>query len=208
MVFLLTGPETHRVPFISEFPSPAKSFPRVASPSCTAHTVIPSEARCSSPSRAFCAMNPSFVPPLKRHPERHEGSAFSSLILLCVLPVSAFRFSFLRAAKPTSALFRPTLPSLGRQHVDLRPPAWLHHHCGQRWRQANPSCLTLLNNQGTQKYEIEQTLQPGQQMWIDVGMLIREGIPDKNGKTLPRKRAHRATELFGHLVKSTLRCCH
>jgi hypothetical protein len=29
------------------------------------------------------------------------------------------------------------------------------------------------------------TLQPDKQMWIDVGKLIRERVPDKNGKTLP-----------------------
>jgi hypothetical protein len=32
---------------------------------------------------------------------------------------------------------------------------------------------------------LEQTLQPDEQMWIDVGKLIRERVPDKNGKTLP-----------------------
>jgi len=40
-------------------------------------------------------------------------------------------------------------------------------------------------NQGTQRYDLEQTLQPEEQMWIDVGKLIREHVPDKNGKTLP-----------------------
>ena len=48
------------------------------------------------------------------------------------------------------------------------------------------AALTLLYNQGTQKYEMEQTLQPGQQMWVDIGKFIREGVPDKNGKTLPK----------------------
>jgi len=40
-------------------------------------------------------------------------------------------------------------------------------------------------HQGTQRYDLEQTLQPDEQMWIDVGKLIREHAPDKNGKTLP-----------------------
>lgn len=30
-----------------------------------------------------------------------------------------------------------------------------------------------------------QTLQPDEQMWMDVGKLIREHIPDKNGNVLP-----------------------
>src|SRR5580765_1761013 len=44
---------------------------------------------------------------------------------------------------------------------------------------------TLFYNQGTQKYQLEQNLQPGEQMWMDIGKLIRENVPDKTGKTLP-----------------------
>jgi len=47
------------------------------------------------------------------------------------------------------------------------------------------AAFTIFYNQGTQKYELEQTLLPDEQMWIDVGKLIREQVPDKNGKTLP-----------------------
>ncbi|HKO04522.1 MAG TPA: hypothetical protein VJW51_07220 [Candidatus Acidoferrales bacterium] len=47
------------------------------------------------------------------------------------------------------------------------------------------AAFTIFYNQGTQSYDVEQTLQPDEQMWIDVGQLIREGVPDKNGKTLP-----------------------
>ena len=45
--------------------------------------------------------------------------------------------------------------------------------------------FTIFYNQGTQRYDLEQTLQPDEQMWIDVGKLIREHVADKNGKTLP-----------------------
>ncbi|HEY6413786.1 MAG TPA: hypothetical protein VIX42_08865 [Edaphobacter sp.] len=38
---------------------------------------------------------------------------------------------------------------------------------------------------GSEKYEIEQILQPDEQMWIDIGDLIRRQVPDKTGKTLP-----------------------
>jgi hypothetical protein len=47
------------------------------------------------------------------------------------------------------------------------------------------AAFSILYNQGTQKYQMEQTLQPGEQMWMDIGKLIRENVPDKNGKTLP-----------------------
>ena len=47
------------------------------------------------------------------------------------------------------------------------------------------AAFTLFYNQGAERYDVEQTLQPDDQMWIDVGKLIREHVPDKNGKTLP-----------------------
>jgi hypothetical protein len=48
------------------------------------------------------------------------------------------------------------------------------------------AAFTISYNQGTQKYELDQSLLPGEQMWMDIGKLIRESIPDKSGKTLPR----------------------
>jgi len=47
------------------------------------------------------------------------------------------------------------------------------------------AAFTIFYNQGKEQYELEQTLQPDSQMWIQVGKLIREQLPDKNGKTLP-----------------------
>ena len=47
------------------------------------------------------------------------------------------------------------------------------------------AAFTIFYNQGTQKYQLVQTLQPDEQMWIDVGKLIREHFSDKNGSTLP-----------------------
>ena len=47
------------------------------------------------------------------------------------------------------------------------------------------AAFTIFYNQGTQRYDLERTLQPDEQMWIDVGKLIREQVPDKNGKPLP-----------------------
>jgi hypothetical protein len=45
--------------------------------------------------------------------------------------------------------------------------------------------FTLFYNQGKDSYELEQALQPDDQMWIDVGKLIRDQTPDMNGKILP-----------------------
>jgi hypothetical protein len=47
------------------------------------------------------------------------------------------------------------------------------------------AAFTIYYNQGMEKYELEQTLKPDEQMWMDVGKLIREKVPDKTGKVLP-----------------------
>ena len=47
------------------------------------------------------------------------------------------------------------------------------------------TAFTIFYNQGAQRYDLEQILQPDEQMWIDVGKLIREHVTDKNGNTLP-----------------------
>jgi hypothetical protein len=44
--------------------------------------------------------------------------------------------------------------------------------------------LTLYFNHGQGKYELERTLAPEEQLWLDVGNLIHDQTPDKNGKTL------------------------
>ena len=47
------------------------------------------------------------------------------------------------------------------------------------------AAFTLFYNQGTARYDLEQTLQPDEQMWIDVGKLISGHAPDKSGNVLP-----------------------
>jgi hypothetical protein len=47
------------------------------------------------------------------------------------------------------------------------------------------AAFTVSYNGGTKSYELNQTLQPDDQMWIDVGKLISEHIPDKDGNVLP-----------------------
>jgi hypothetical protein len=47
------------------------------------------------------------------------------------------------------------------------------------------AAFTIFYNEGQKKYELEQALQPDEQMWIDIGKLIHERVPDKTGKLLP-----------------------
>lgn len=56
---------------------------------------------------------------------------------------------------------------------------------GNGGTQPTQAALILTYNHGTGTYELDQMLQPGQQMWIDVGQLIRSQAPDKNGNILP-----------------------
>lgn len=45
----------------------------------------------------------------------------------------------------------------------------------------------LFYNQGFSKYEIEQALEPNEQMWVDVGDLVRSSRPDIHGIVLPKR---------------------
>jgi hypothetical protein len=45
--------------------------------------------------------------------------------------------------------------------------------------------LTLHYNQGRDKYEYEQSLQPGEQIWLDISKTIQNRVPDKNGNAMP-----------------------
>jgi hypothetical protein len=90
------------------------------------------------------------------------------------------------------------------------------------------AALALFYNHGIERYDLEQTLQPDEQMWIDVGKLIREHVPDKNGKVLPADLSsgsyefrdlndHLAGTLFegkviyektyGHVTYGCMDCC-
>ena len=49
-------------------------------------------------------------------------------------------------------------------------------------------CAAILfhsNNGGQGRYRFEKVLQPGQQIWLDVGQLIHNQVPDSDGNTLP-----------------------
>ena len=45
--------------------------------------------------------------------------------------------------------------------------------------------LTILYNQGSEQYQVEQMLAPDEHMLVDFGKLIRNQIPDKKGHVLP-----------------------
>jgi hypothetical protein len=45
--------------------------------------------------------------------------------------------------------------------------------------------LTFYYHGGRDKYQVEQTLAPEEQMWLDLGKLIRDQVADKDGKTIP-----------------------
>jgi hypothetical protein len=88
--------------------------------------------------------------------------------------------------------------------------------------------FTIYYNSGQQRYDLEQQLQPHEQMWVDVGKLIREQVPDKIGLVLPLNLMMGSYELqdltdpafgnlfegkvivdktFGHVAYGCAECC-
>lgn len=45
--------------------------------------------------------------------------------------------------------------------------------------------LTLHYDNGAKKYELQQTIPPGDQMWLNLNQLIQQHTPDRNGNLLP-----------------------
>lgn len=56
--------------------------------------------------------------------------------------------------------------------------------------------LTFFYAGGTKQYQMEQTIAADGQMWVDVGKLIREGVPDKQGNVLPSNLTTGAYQLL------------
>ncbi|HXM23172.1 MAG TPA: hypothetical protein VN948_18080 [Terriglobales bacterium] len=50
---------------------------------------------------------------------------------------------------------------------------------------ATDALLTLHYDNGKKKYEMQQTIQPGDQMWVNFADLIRNRVPDRKGNVLP-----------------------
>jgi hypothetical protein len=70
--------------------------------------------------------------------------------------------------------------------------------------------LTLHYDNGQKKYEMQQTIQPGGQMWVNVASLIRNRVPDRKGNVLPADAAFGTYDLrdlspgLGSLSQGTL----
>lgn len=45
--------------------------------------------------------------------------------------------------------------------------------------------LTLRYDKGVRSYELQQSIAPGDQMWVNLAELIRQHVPDRNGTFLP-----------------------
>jgi hypothetical protein len=88
--------------------------------------------------------------------------------------------------------------------------------------------LTFFYAGGAKRYQLERTIAPDDQMWVNVGDLIRNSIPDKNGNTLPSDLTTGAYQLldladapapalyegkvvtdktFGHATYGCMICC-
>jgi hypothetical protein len=88
--------------------------------------------------------------------------------------------------------------------------------------------LTILYNRGQGQYQLLRALAPEEQMFVDFGKLIRDQVPDKDGRTLPRdlmSGAYRVRDLtdsttaslyegkvmvdktFGHVSYGCMVCC-
>lgn len=66
--------------------------------------------------------------------------------------------------------------------------------------------VTLFYNSGQSKYRVEQRLVPGQQMWLNLGDLLRSQVPDSDGKTISPEAMFGSYELrdLGHPVLGLL----
>ncbi len=71
--------------------------------------------------------------------------------------------------------------------------------------------MTLFYNGGNGVYNIEKRLAPGEQIWADVGRIIREQIPDRDGHTIPPTVTSGSSELWdldhpglGHVFEGKL----
>jgi hypothetical protein len=71
----------------------------------------------------------------------------------------------------------------GMWHVDPTHNTFIT--TGNGGAEATTAEVTLFYNGGTSKYRMEKMLSPGQQLWLDVGHLVHDQIPDSDGHTLP-----------------------
>jgi len=68
---------------------------------------------------------------------------------------------------------------------------------------ASKAQITFYYNSGQGKYRIEQTLATDEQLWLDMGKVIRNQVPDKNGNTIPSSVMSGTYELRSLTNKAT-----
>ena len=71
----------------------------------------------------------------------------------------------------------------GMWHVDPTHNTFIT--TGNGGAEATTAEVMLFYNGGTSKYRMEKMLSPGQQLWLDVGHLVHDQVPDSDGHTLP-----------------------
>ncbi len=95
-----------------------------------------------------------------------------------------------------------SIDSSGRYNLDTRFAGGVGgHFAGGEWRadanrnviaaitnigsKPTNALLTLHYDNGQKSYEMQQTIQPGNQMWVNIAELIHDRVPDRKGNTLP-----------------------
>ncbi len=71
----------------------------------------------------------------------------------------------------------------GMWHVDPTHNTFIT--TGNGGSEATTAEVTLFYNGGKSKYRTEKMLSPGQQLWLDMGHLVHDQVPDSDGHTLP-----------------------
>ena len=74
---------------------------------------------------------------------------------------------------------------------------------GNAGNSASKARITFYYNSGQGKYQIEQTLAPDEQVWLDIGKLIRNQVPDLKGSTIPVNIMSGSYELDNRTDKPT-----
>jgi hypothetical protein len=66
---------------------------------------------------------------------------------------------------------------------------------GNGGSEATTAEVTFFYNGGNDKYRTQTLLLPGQQLWLDVGQLVRNQVPDSDGRTMPPDTMNGSYEL-------------
>jgi hypothetical protein len=97
----------------------------------------------------------------------------------------------------------------GMWHVDPTHNTFIT--TGNAGAESTAAQITLVYNGGKSKYRLEKILSPSQQLWVDVGELIRDQVADSDGHTLPTDTMNGSYELrdldhatVGHLYEGKL----